>query len=142
MYRLRRSRQRAGPIAERRPDRRVRGGPLRRQNEPEPLPPRIPGQRLILANLPYIPSARIETLAVAAAEPRFALDGGPDGFDRIRELLAGIRGKVVSPFLILCEIDDAHAEIAANFSRPLFPSARIAIETDYAGENRFLRIEG
>lgn len=104
--------------------------------------PLSPGQRLILANLPYIPSARIETLAVAAAEPRFALDGGPDGFDRIRELLAGIRGKVVSPFLILCEIDDAHAEIAADFSRPLFPSARIAIETDYAGKNRFLRIEG
>lgn len=105
----------------------------------DPLPP---GQRLILANLPYIPSARIATLTIAAAEPRFALDGGPDGFELIRKLLVGIRGKVASPFLILCEIDDTHAEIACDFSRPLFPSARIAIETDYAGKTRYLRIEG
>ena len=77
----------------------------------DPLPP---GQRLILANLPYIPSARIATLAIAAAEPRFALDGGPDGFELIRKLLVGIRGKVANPFLILCEIDDTHAEIACD----------------------------
>jgi release factor glutamine methyltransferase len=43
---------------------------------------------LIAANLPYIPSAEIATLAPEVrAEPRAALDGGPDGLDLIRRLV-------------------------------------------------------
>lgn len=104
-----------------------------------PLPA---GQHLILANLPYIPSARCETLDVAAHEPRLALDGGPDGFGLIRETLADLRLKVADPFLILCEIDDSHREIAASFSRSVYPADRITIENDDSGRTRYLRIEG
>lgn len=45
---------------------------------------------LITANPPYIPSAEIETLDVDVRdyEPRLALDGGKDGLDIIRRLLA------------------------------------------------------
>ncbi len=104
-----------------------------------PLPA---GQHLILANLPYIPSARCETLDVAAHEPRLALDGGPDGFGLIRETLADLRLKVADPFLILCEIDDSHREIAASFSRSVYPADRITIGNDDSGRTRYLRIEG
>ena len=52
------------------------------------LPPVIPGRfDLVLANLPYIPSADVPGLPVAASfEPVLALDGGPDGLDVIRAL--------------------------------------------------------
>ncbi len=48
------------------------------------------GWELIVANLPYIPSEDIETLApeVRSYEPRLALDGGEDGLDLIRRLVA------------------------------------------------------
>lgn len=104
-----------------------------------PLPA---GQHLILANLPYIPSARCETLDVAAHEPRLALDGGADGFSFIRETLVDLRLKVADPFLILCEIDDSHREIAASSSHSVYPDARITIGNDDAGRTRYLRIEG
>ena len=45
---------------------------------------------LIVSNPPYIPAADIEALApeVRDWEPRQALDGGPDGLDVVRALLA------------------------------------------------------
>lgn len=44
----------------------------------------------VIANPPYIPSAEIPHLQpeVARHEPHLALDGGPDGLDCVRELLA------------------------------------------------------
>lgn len=47
---------------------------------------------LILSNPPYIPSADIDTLdpEVARWEPRLALDGGPDGLDAYRAIIAAL----------------------------------------------------
>ena len=44
---------------------------------------------LIVANLPYVPTATLMSLSpeVAEYEPRGALDGGPDGLDEIRRLV-------------------------------------------------------
>jgi release factor glutamine methyltransferase len=42
---------------------------------------------LICANLPYIPSQRLQQLAVAEREPNLALDGGMDGLAVIRRLV-------------------------------------------------------
>ncbi|NVB38045.1 peptide chain release factor N(5)-glutamine methyltransferase [Pseudenhygromyxa sp. WMMC2535] len=51
------------------------------------------GWTAIAANLPYIPSADIEGLApeVRDWEPRMALDGGADGLDLIRRLVAQVQ---------------------------------------------------
>lgn len=48
----------------------------------------VPPADLVVANLPYIPSADITALEpdVALYEPRSALDGGPDGLDAFRAL--------------------------------------------------------
>ncbi len=53
-----------------------------------PQPPG--GWRAIAANLPYIPSAELDALQpeVARWEPRLALDGGADGLELIRRLIA------------------------------------------------------
>jgi release factor glutamine methyltransferase len=43
---------------------------------------------VVLANLPYIPSADVDRLPVAASfEPRLALDGGPDGLAIVGRLI-------------------------------------------------------
>ena len=64
----------------------VRGDLLDRVKDPPE------GWAAIAANLPYIPSADIETLApeVRLHEPRSALDGGPDGLNFIRRLITQI----------------------------------------------------
>jgi release factor glutamine methyltransferase len=54
--------------------------------------PLVPLDRfdLIVANLPYIPSAEIDGLAAdVRGEPRLALDGGADGLALLRRLVAG-----------------------------------------------------
>jgi release factor glutamine methyltransferase len=53
-----------------------------------PLRPHAPFDAVV-ANLPYIPSAEIDALAPEVrAEPRLALDGGADGLDLVRRLVA------------------------------------------------------
>ncbi len=49
---------------------------------------------LVVANLPYVPSAAIDSLPpeVRDNEPRMALDGGRDGLDPLRRLLRAWRG--------------------------------------------------
>jgi release factor glutamine methyltransferase len=57
----------------------------------EPLPARLRGAvHLILANAPYVPSAEIALMPSEARdhERRVALDGGPDGLDVQRRLIA------------------------------------------------------
>jgi len=53
---------------------------------------------LVLSNPPYIPTGDIEGLApdVAQHEPRMALDGGPDGLDAYRTIIAQLP-KVLRP---------------------------------------------
>ena len=43
---------------------------------------------LICANLPYIPTKKLQTLPIYGREPTLALDGGNDGLDLFRRLLA------------------------------------------------------
>lgn len=59
----------------------------------ESVPAALIGQiDLITANLPYIPTAEIDTLSrVVKVEPRLALDGGPDGLALYRRLVPQAR---------------------------------------------------
>jgi release factor glutamine methyltransferase len=59
----------------------------------EPIPVTLAGRiDVITANLPYVPTAQIDTLPPAVrAEPRAALDGGPDGLDLYRRLIPQAR---------------------------------------------------
>jgi release factor glutamine methyltransferase len=94
---------------------------------------------LIVANLPYIPAARIQTLMpeVAEWEPRLALDGGPDGLDLVRVLLANATRTMRSGGTILLELDPEQMTPAAA----LLPDAASRVIPDLAGLGRVLRLD-
>jgi release factor glutamine methyltransferase len=71
---------------------------------------------LITANLPYIPSARIEMLdsSVKDFEPTLALDGGEDGLMYIKKLLRDAKSFLKKDGKIILEVDDSHDENVAK----------------------------
>ncbi len=66
---------------------------------------------LIVANLPYVPTAEIDSLApeVRDHEPRMALDGGSDGLDPLRALLE-VQANVESATYLLVEMGAGQAD--------------------------------
>jgi release factor glutamine methyltransferase len=68
---------------------------------------RISGRfHLITANPPYIESAELAGLpAEVRREPRLALDGGTDGLDLIRRIVAGAPGRLYAGGALLLEAD-------------------------------------
>lgn len=92
----------------------------------------------IVANLPYIPTARIPTLdsSVKDFEPHQALDGGPEGATLINKLLGQLPSHLKSTGLAIFEIDDTHT--LKNFSIP--EGFEGAIKNDKFSRNRFLLI--
>jgi release factor glutamine methyltransferase len=102
-----------------------------------------PGLDLIVANLPYLPSALVDTLEpeVAWFEPRLALDGGPDGTALNRRLLAQAAIRLAPGGLLLAEIDPAQAAELGREARRCFPSAHVSVERDLAGWDRVLRVQ-
>jgi release factor glutamine methyltransferase len=66
---------------------------------------------LIVANLPYIPTAEITSLAAdVRGEPALALDGGADGLDLVRRLVAEAPGLLASSGVLALEIGAGQAE--------------------------------
>ena len=63
--------------------------------------------QMIVANLPYIPTGQMDGLMREVRhEPRLALDGGPDGLDIIRRLIAQSAGRTRH---LLLELGDGQA---------------------------------
>jgi release factor glutamine methyltransferase len=61
--------------------------------------------RLVVSNPPYIPTAVVAGLdpVVRDHEPRLALDGGADGLDAIRRIVAGANGALAPGGLLVLE---------------------------------------
>ena len=101
----------------------------------------VPGSfDLICANLPYIPSADVNGLAVARHEPRLALDGGPDGLDLIRRLLAQLPTRLSPGGLALFEIEYRQGQSATALAQAAIPAARVQILPDLSGLDRILEV--
>lgn len=104
-----------------------------------------PGFRphLIVSNPPYIPSADIPGLIpeISQAEPRAALDGGPDGMDVHRYLMASAVERLPPGGRLLMEM--AHnqgAPLSAELTRHP-PLRRLALHKDLAGRERVIEAE-
>jgi release factor glutamine methyltransferase len=96
---------------------------------------------LIVANLPYIPSCKLQGLEVARHEPLQALDGGPDGLSVIQRLLAALPGCLLPGGLALLEIEAGQGESAPLLARRALPRAQVSVLPDLAGLPRLVRID-
>jgi release factor glutamine methyltransferase len=96
---------------------------------------------LILANLPYLTPTQIMENPELNAEPRIALDGGPDGLREVRRLIEDIPRVLRSTGAFVLEIDPNHAAEVASVAGALFPRARIHVERDLENRERFVIVE-
>jgi release factor glutamine methyltransferase len=96
---------------------------------------------LLTANLPYIPSDVVPTLPVAASyEPIVALDGGPDGLDVVRRLLAGLDAVLAPDGLALLEIGADQGAAAPDAAAAILPGWATAVHQDLGGRPRVLAL--
>jgi len=78
-----------------------------------PLAPHAPFQ-LVAATLPYVPTGEIAGLAPEVrAEPRLALDGGPDGLALVRRLVASAPALLAPGGALALEVGAGQAREAA-----------------------------
>jgi release factor glutamine methyltransferase len=115
------------------------------------LSPRPGPVDLIVSNPPYIPSDRCALLpaSVRNHEPRLALDGGPDGLEIVRQLLAQAPAVLHSaePAAgrpgggLLIEIGADQGEAASHLARTFFPHATVRVHPDLAGRDRVLEVQ-
>jgi release factor glutamine methyltransferase len=94
---------------------------------------------VIMANLPYIASDELRQLAVSKYEPALALDGGADGLDLIRRLLAQIPQVCHSGSLVLLEIGAAQGRLGVELTRQALGVKDVHLLKDYAGLDRIVR---
>jgi release factor glutamine methyltransferase len=98
-----------------------------------------PGQyALIVANLPYVSAAEIQTLSREVRhDPHTALDGGPDGTAIIRIFLEQARAHLAPGGSVALEIGAGQAEMLMEHLRSLGYND-VRATADYSGINRFL----
>jgi release factor glutamine methyltransferase len=97
---------------------------------------------IVAANLPYIPSAAIAGLPVAASfEPLMALDGGPDGLDLVRRLLEQLARVIRPGGMAFVEIGADQGPAVRTATADLLPGWQATIIPDLAGLDRVARIE-
>lgn len=95
---------------------------------------------VLVTNPPYIPSAVVPTLPaeVAGFEPHLALDGGPDGLDLFRRILA-LAPKALAPGGWLCaELFEGNVHAAADLCRAQGGWQRVEVREDLTHRPRVL----
>jgi release factor glutamine methyltransferase len=101
----------------------------------DPLPEPV---GLIVANLPYVSREELKNLPrdITEYEPLGAIDGGSDGLQHIRRLLAQAEANLKSPGIICLEIGASQASAINELAREQFPEATVGLVKDLAGLDR------
>lgn len=96
---------------------------------------------LVLANLPYVPTGEIPGLpaTVRRYEPLTALDGGEDGLDLYRALLADLPGKLRTGATLLLECGPNQVPALRGLLREALPDAQTEVVPDLAGRGRVVQ---
>ena len=86
--------------------------------EADLFPPGSTRYRVIMSNPPYVPSAEVAVLPPEYRhEPKPALDGGVDGLDPARRLLAGASSRLTADGVLIVEVGEAAATLEAAFPK-------------------------
>jgi release factor glutamine methyltransferase len=94
--------------------------------------------QVITANPPYVPTAELSKLArELAREPRLALDGGADGLDLARRIVAEAPGRLTPGGTLLLEMHESHPEALTRLCAEA-GFARAEVRPDLAGLPRLL----
>jgi release factor glutamine methyltransferase len=96
---------------------------------------------LIVANLPYIPTATLRGLPIFMREPTLALDGGVDGLGLVRRLIMEAPERLNPGGLLLMEIEASQGPAALSLAWDVFSEAEIHLHKDLAGRDRILEIQ-
>jgi release factor glutamine methyltransferase len=98
-----------------------------------PLPSSVRGRvDLLAANAPYVPTEAIGSMPPEARdhEPRLALDGGPDGLDVQRRIIAEAPSWLAAGGCLLVETGRAQAPVTAAAMESAGLTARIEIDDE------------
>ena len=96
---------------------------------------------VVIANLPYVPTADIAKAPDPVSfEPRLALDGGGDGLEVYRRLLPELHGLFYSGGLLLLEAAPPNIRELASLAAEAFPYSTVQIGKDYAGLERYVKV--
>ncbi|ONH24298.1 hypothetical protein BL253_30830 [Pseudofrankia asymbiotica] len=93
------------------------GGQVHEGDLYDALPAELRGRvDILIANVPYVPTREIDLMPPEARvyEPLVALDGGPDGLDVLRRVLAGAGAWLVPGGRLLVETSVDQASIAVD----------------------------
>jgi release factor glutamine methyltransferase len=106
----------------------------------DPLPHSVD---LVIGNPPYIRSDEIGSLAydIHHFEPRIALDGGRDGLDVHRKILALAPKKLKKSGAIFLEIGYDQGEMASTIARCCFPRSDVSVKKDDEGNDRIILVK-
>ena len=96
---------------------------------------------LICANLPYIPTGKLRNLPIYGREPALALDGGDDGLDLFRRLLAIAPKRLAPGGRMLLEIEATRGPAALSLAYDAFEESEIHLYQDLAQQDRLLEIQ-
>lgn len=105
----------------------------------EPLPEPVD---LLIGNLPYVKSTDLSGLSpeITNFEPQLALDGGQDGLQHIRRLVAQAEGKVHPNGCILLEIGNEQDNEVLALAKRYLPKAHCELMPDLNGINRVVKV--
>jgi ribosomal protein L3 glutamine methyltransferase len=103
--------------------------------EADLFPPDGVRYRVIISNPPYVPTAEVAALPPEYGhEPAAALDGGTDGLNAVRRLLAGAGQRLTADGILIVEVG-----LAADALMAAFPGVPWTwIEFEHGGDGVFL----
>jgi release factor glutamine methyltransferase len=105
-------------------------------------PRQLPLPDLVTANLPYLTAAEVAAAPGSIAfEPRQALDGGADGLDLVRRLVAQLPSRLARGGVALLEIGAGQGDAVRDEAASLPIPVAVTLAPDLAGIDRVVRIE-
>ncbi len=104
-------------------------------------PGRLPLPDVVTANLPYLTRAEVAAASGSIAfEPGIALDGGPDGLDLVRRLVAQLPTRLAPGGVALLEIGAGQGDAVGAMAAALPIPVAVTLLHDLAGIDRVVRI--